>query len=661
MRRGKSPQNINEELNKMKRLMSFSINENSHDSLAEENFNKSTEVKNILLEKGLNKIESQRLNESVDFFGEDKYFLMIFKKNGKPKLIEIGTLKVETGKFLPTKEGNKLFNTTGDVLLFSQLKENEKFKKLRSVRVDEFGNSERIVSDVELDDYVESIIEDNLNYKEELKNRESISKGSNWNGNTTGSIILDIGDSQTYANAYNIPNPNTEFPEARRLNLLEAITKPGSTKLSPNPDPQEFVDITFDDVDINKTVKTYCDNMIKPNMSDPDVVREMDIIIERLKKYISAPPDVEGKTALSKLTNITILGQADAAAPGWLPGPPCTGGLDHDYGGIEKLPRKERSVQMKHDMNKFLATNRATEYKKVFLQRVKEKLGVDLVIKELPSIEYYGKGEQYRGEQYRSIQLRFNAPLHRYNNINRQDSTPIKILIDDLESAGYSVELANINTPSGVKKFTVLRKGEEVYVSENNIFMKKDSPDRGTINMLHKYSYGVKASLEGYNLVIKTSAGDVTLEGEKGNRGNAMIAGSQKSFFQTWYPFCDYEFLEVAGICFPKPNKDAFYAYKPEDVINVKNETYYRLYGFTYSLIPMGCTNKTSSPPSKKKIIMDMLSSEPRYSDKQLRYLGKKVQKAIGKDLKNLEQLRRKEEIKLYDIQMDINDRKRRD
>jgi len=41
MRRGKSPQNINEEVNKMRRLMNFDISQNSHDVLSESNIEKS--------------------------------------------------------------------------------------------------------------------------------------------------------------------------------------------------------------------------------------------------------------------------------------------------------------------------------------------------------------------------------------------------------------------------------------------------------------------------------------------------------------------------------------------------------------------------------------------------------------------------------------------
>lgn len=43
----KKVQTLNEEIKKMRKLMSFNINENSHDSLSEENFKKSTEGKNI--------------------------------------------------------------------------------------------------------------------------------------------------------------------------------------------------------------------------------------------------------------------------------------------------------------------------------------------------------------------------------------------------------------------------------------------------------------------------------------------------------------------------------------------------------------------------------------------------------------------------------------
>lgn len=99
----KKVQTLNEEIQKMRKLMSFNINENSHDSLSEENFNKSTEGKNTdpeeeecdrvyggppevsfqmsnqlndLLEKQLNVIESQ-IKVKVVATGPENIFFKI--------------------------------------------------------------------------------------------------------------------------------------------------------------------------------------------------------------------------------------------------------------------------------------------------------------------------------------------------------------------------------------------------------------------------------------------------------------------------------------------------------------------------------------------------------------------------------------------------------
>ena len=60
MRRGKSPQNINEEVNKMRRLMNFDISQNSHDVLSESNIEKS------VLSEQLNKYKKGRYASFFD-------------------------------------------------------------------------------------------------------------------------------------------------------------------------------------------------------------------------------------------------------------------------------------------------------------------------------------------------------------------------------------------------------------------------------------------------------------------------------------------------------------------------------------------------------------------------------------------------------------------
>ena len=112
--------------------------------------------------------EQKILNEEMFFGKQDKYFLVTYKKNGKPKLAEIGTNIVEENKFLPTEYGKKLLGIEQDAIQFIQLQKNTTFQKYRSVAVDANGSSPRIVTDAELDDFVENLIEKNLNYQQEF-------------------------------------------------------------------------------------------------------------------------------------------------------------------------------------------------------------------------------------------------------------------------------------------------------------------------------------------------------------------------------------------------------------------------------------------------------------------------------------------------------------
>ena len=94
MRRGKSPQNINEELNKMRRLMNFDISQNSHDVLSESNIERSVlseqpsdlEIqKNAYALKGKKnkKKEREEKREERNRKKEDKKKLKQMLKNGE--------------------------------------------------------------------------------------------------------------------------------------------------------------------------------------------------------------------------------------------------------------------------------------------------------------------------------------------------------------------------------------------------------------------------------------------------------------------------------------------------------------------------------------------------------------------------------------------------
>lgn len=78
MRRGRSPQNINEEVNKMRRLMNFDISQNSHDVLSEQNITNTTLIYEGKL-KGNSEVKNGPVefisyNEPIGYFRNKKMF-----------------------------------------------------------------------------------------------------------------------------------------------------------------------------------------------------------------------------------------------------------------------------------------------------------------------------------------------------------------------------------------------------------------------------------------------------------------------------------------------------------------------------------------------------------------------------------------------------------
>jgi hypothetical protein len=115
----KKVQTLNEEIQKMRRLMSFNINENSHDSLSEENFDKSTKGENTdPLQKecggtysGPSEIAdkmSVKLNKLIDAK------LIELQKQIKVNIIAMGptNTRLEFGDIsLPFKENQQYYKT----------------------------------------------------------------------------------------------------------------------------------------------------------------------------------------------------------------------------------------------------------------------------------------------------------------------------------------------------------------------------------------------------------------------------------------------------------------------------------------------------------------------------------------------------------------------
>ena len=108
----KKIQTLNEEIQKMRKLMSFNINENSHDSLSEENFNKSTEGKNIDPEQ----------KECAQVYGGPSD--VAFKMSQALNILlekELNKIKQQTKVTIVAKDPSNLYFDIGDIRLSLEL------------------------------------------------------------------------------------------------------------------------------------------------------------------------------------------------------------------------------------------------------------------------------------------------------------------------------------------------------------------------------------------------------------------------------------------------------------------------------------------------------------------------------------------------------------
>jgi hypothetical protein len=139
----------------------------------------------------------------------------------------------------------------------------------------------------------------------------------------------------------------------------------------------------------------FADNMVTPSFDKfSDAKIAFDNIVSQIVDYINAG-------GFDKLNNITIQGSADSANP-TLSVPSGYTELDHNppYDGLTDL----------NQMNLFLAKKRAENYAAKLIEEVKTRTGKTLNIKSQNPISYLGKGDSYRGPQFRSIKLTPNAP-----------------------------------------------------------------------------------------------------------------------------------------------------------------------------------------------------------------------------------------------------------
>lgn len=139
----------------------------------------------------------------------------------------------------------------------------------------------------------------------------------------------------------------------------------------------------------------FADNMVTPDFNKfPEAKKQFDIVVNKIVDYINAG-------GFDKLNNMTIQGSADSANP-TLSVPAGYTQLDHNppYDGETDLNK----------MNLFLAKKRAENYAAKLIESVKNLTEKTLAIKLENPISYLGKGDSYRGPQFRSIKLTPNVP-----------------------------------------------------------------------------------------------------------------------------------------------------------------------------------------------------------------------------------------------------------
>jgi hypothetical protein len=609
MRRGKSPQNINEEVNKMRRLMNFDISQNSHDVLSE-----------------------KIINEAVNFYGLGDTFYYILKKGNKVKLIPLGVLKPNGRDFIfdpKIKKINKNFKG-GQSAQWFQLEKNG-WWELHT----ELGN---IVRDTQLESMTQELINAYEEYSNKVETKKVAVSGSNWGNKSSGTILLDIGTNGTYPNAHNIKLPKNLSPtSSNSWSLLEADLKNFASVTNDFTPPEEPTEeIILDDVSVNNVYDTYCPNMVQPNFNNSEVKKEFDDIVEKISDFINLPDDKNGVSALSKLNKgLTILGQADASSPGWWGGKPCNTNIDHNYGGIKKLPKDKRSKEMLHDMNLYLATHRAKNYKNSLIKAVKEKTGKDIIIREETPIEYYEKGDSFKGKKFRSINLKFNGVKHTYVMGKTEEGEDKKDqwekLKDLFEEQGYIWGRTNINTKNGVQELQSVRKGnEEVYIFAD--YIDKDK-------LIPELTMSVTAEFDtNSNLILNSSVGNITLkQNGLGNIGDAAKKIDGMAFHSTFNGKAQGSLRSDNDIV--NFGDAAYDTYEVKDKVKIAGYEFYKIKRLGFALYNTGIQTRNPKLPSEDEIIDLLVKEQIKYTPSQLKSLVKQSGKFNKKALKLLNKL----------------------
>lgn len=417
-----------EEINRFRMMTYYEpgkvINEQSFGLINEQKYPGTNSI--TWMEPGGNQNDLQRsANDRTGYLGE----VIGTITDDVLELNEIGNYIFDKRKYPKTVEQVELLETQGKVRISEQnfadysKMSKEDGEKLKSKKV----NQDKIPR--------KDIRRSKKMYRKML---ELQIDSANWKRTNSGSMIMQ----SMYPAAYNC-GPENGFLWIG-TNYTFNVAKPEGPEYKPVYTGETSTGVTVNDFNIGESARVFPDNMVKPALTG-DAKEEFDEIVNEFVAYINAG-------GFDKLTNVTIQGQADSANPTWEI-PKGYSSLDHSYGGIKR--KTSYTDDELDEMNLYLATQRAKNYKQLIIDAVEEKTGEVLNIKELPAISYRGQANK-RGSKWRSILLKSNAPefkpvfMDPVKEKEYQDYIKTKQEVQSKLASGMYPVSAEIGTPDGL-------------------------------------------------------------------------------------------------------------------------------------------------------------------------------------------------------------------
>lgn len=216
----------------------------------------------------------------------------------------------------------------------------------------------------------------------------------------------------------------------------------------PKETPPQKQEPTLSTFTVQGSSLPYADNMVKPYFDKyPDALNTFNQILQKFVDYIK-------NGGGPNLTNVTIKGSADSAAP-TTDVPAGYSKLDHPHS------KPFNGATDPSQRNQYLADTRASEYARVLSAKVKELTGFDLNIKVLAGDNYYGQPGK-RGIEYRSIVLTPNA-----GELKQTQAAPADV--QPTSTPGTSEPGQNVKYPNIPYKVPVFEDGEGYLVNGYNV------------------------------------------------------------------------------------------------------------------------------------------------------------------------------------------------